>query len=169
MINEKLQNAFNEQINKELYSEYLYLAMKVYFQEQNLQGFVNWFDVQIQEEHAHAMGMFNYLNERGGSIKLEAIDKPIVEGSCPLTIFEHVLRHEEYVTSRINALMDVAEEVKDRAALSFLDWYLKEQVEEEASVGGVLATLRLIGEDKKALLMLDKDLAARTFTQPVIG
>ncbi len=169
MINEKLQEAFNDQINKELYSEYLYLAMKVYFQEQNLQGFVNWFDVQIQEEHAHAMGMFNYLNERGGSIKLEAIEKPVVEGNCPLTIFEHVLRHEEFVTSRINALMDVAEEVRDRAALSFLDWYLKEQVEEEANVGGVLATLRLIGDDKKALLMLDKDLAARTFVQPVIG
>lgn len=169
MINEKLQAAFNDQINKELYSEYLYLAMKVYFQEQNLQGFVNWFDVQVQEEHAHAMGMFDYLNERGGSIKLEAIDKPVVEGDCPLTIFEHVLRHEEFVTSRINALMDVAEEVKDRAALSFLDWYLKEQVEEESNVGSVLATLRLIGDDKKALLMLDKDLAARTFVQPVIG
>ena len=169
MINEKLQEAFNDQINKELYSEYLYLAMKVYFQEQNLQGFVNWFDVQVQEEHAHAMGMFNYLNERGGSIKLEAIDKPVVEGDCPLTIFEHVLRHEEFVTSRINALMDVADEVRDRAALSFLDWYLKEQVEEEANVDRVLATLRLIGDDKKALLMLDKDLAARTFVQPVIG
>ena len=169
MINEKLQAAFNDQINKELYSEYLYLAMKIYFQEQNLQGFVNWFDVQVQEEHAHAMGMFNYLNERGGSIKLEAIEKPIVEGDCPLTIFEHVLRHEEFVTSRINALMDVAEEVRDRAALSFLDWYLKEQVEEESNVGGVLATLKLIGDDKKALLMLDKDLAARTFVQPVIG
>lgn len=169
MINEKLQNAFNDQINKEFFSEYLYLAMKVYFQEQNLQGFVNWFDVQVQEEHAHAMGMFNYLNERGGSIKLEAIDKPVLEGSNPLEIFEHVLRHEEFVTSRINALMDVAEEVKDRAALSFLDWYLKEQVEEESNVGGVLATLRLIGDDKKALLMLDKDLAARTFVAPVIG
>ncbi len=169
MINEKLQAAFNDQINKEFFSEYLYLAMKVYFQEQNLQGFVNWFDVQVQEEHAHAMGMFNYLNERGGKIELQAIDKPVVEGNCPLTIFEHVLRHEEYVTSRINALMDVAEEVKDRAAMQFLNWYLKEQVEEEATVSGVLATLKLIGDDKKALLMLDKDLAARTFVAPVIG
>ena len=169
MINEKLQEAFNDQINKEFYSEYLYLAMKIYFQEQNLQGFVNWFDVQVQEEHAHAMGMFDYLNERGGKIELRAIDKPIVEGNTPLEIFEHVLRHEEYVTSRINHLMDVAEEVKDRAALHLLDWYLKEQVEEESTVGGVLATLRLIGDDKKALLMLDKDLAARTFVQPVIG
>lgn len=169
MISEKLQEAFNDQINKEFYSEYLYLAMKVYFQEQNLQGFVNWFDVQVQEEHAHAMGMFNYLNERGGKIDLRAIEKPVVEGNSPLEIFEHVLRHEEYVTSRINALMDVAEEVRDRAAMHLLDWYLKEQVEEESNVGGVLATLRLIGEDKHALLMLDRELAARTFVAPVIG
>ena len=84
-------------------------------------------------------------------------------------MFEEVLKHEEYVTSRINALMDVAEEVKDRAALSFLDWYVKEQVEEESNVGGVLATLKLIKDDAKALLMLDKDLAARTFVAPVIG
>ncbi len=169
MINEKLEAAFNDQINKEFFSEYLYLAMKTYFMEQNLLGFVNWFDVQVQEEHAHAMGMFDYLNERGGKIELGAIEKPVVEGNCPLTIFEHVLRHEEFVTSRINALMDVAEEVKDRAAMQFLNWYLKEQVEEESTVGGVLATLRLIGDDKKALLMLDKDLAARTFVAPVIG
>ena len=169
MINEQLQEAFNDQINKEFYSEYLYLAMKVYFQELNLQGFVNWFDVQVQEEHAHAMGMVNYLNDRGGKIDLRTIEKPIVEGNTPLEIFEQVLKHEEYVTSRINYVMDVAEEVKDRAAINFLDWYIKEQVEEEANVGGVLATLKLIGDDKKALLMLDKDLAARTFVAPVIG
>ena len=169
MINEKLQEAFNDQINKEFYSEYLYLAMKVYFQELNLQGFVNWFDVQVQEEHAHAMGMLNYLNERGGKIDLRVIEKPELEGTCPLTMFEQVFRHEEYVTSRINHVMDVAEEVKDRAAMHLLDWYIKEQVEEEANVGGVLATLRLIGDDKKALLILDKDLAARTFVAPIIG
>ncbi len=169
MINAKLEEEFNEQINKELYSEYLYLAMKVYFMEQNLQGFVNWFDVQVQEEHAHAIGMFNYLNERGGKIDLRAIEKPVVEGKTPLEIFEQVLKHEQYVTSRINHLADVADEVKDRAALSLLDWYIKEQVEEEATVSGVLATLKLIGDDKNALLQLDKDLAARTFVAPVIG
>ena len=169
MINENLQNAFNDQINKELYSEYLYLAMKTYFLEQNLMGFVNWFDVQVQEEHAHAMGMYDYLNERGGEIELLTIDKPIFKGQTPLEIFEEVLKHEEYVTSRINALYDVAEETRDRAAMKFLDWYINEQVEEEASVGGVLATLKLIGDDKKALLLLDKDLATRTFVAPVIG
>ena len=143
--------------------------MKTRFMEWNLQGFVNWFDVQVQEENAHAMGMFNYLDERGGNIDLKAIDKPQIKGSTPLEIFEHVLEHEQFVTSRINHLADVAEEVKDRAALHLLDWYIKEQVEEESNVGGLLATLKLIGDDKKALLMLDKDLAARTFVQPVIG
>lgn len=168
-MNEKMVKAFNEQINKEFYSEFLYLAMKGYFAELNLQGFVNWFDVQVQEERAHAYGMFDYVIERGASVELLAIDKPEVKGKTPLEVFEQVLEHEKFVTSRINYLMDVAEEVKDRAALSFLDWYLKEQVEEEASVGGVLATLKLIGDDKNALLLLDKDLATRTFVQPVIG
>lgn len=169
MISEKMEKAFNDQINKELYSEYLYLSMQAYFESLNLKGFVNWFTVQVQEEHAHAIGMFNYLNERGGRVELEAIEKPRTEWSSPLDCFENVLEHEQFVTSRINALMDIAEEVKDRAALSFLDWYLKEQVEEEANVGGVLASLKFIGDDKKALLMLDKELSARTFVQPVIG
>ena len=149
MISEKLEKAFNDQINKEFYSEYLYLSMQAYFERLNLKGFVNWMTVQVQEEHAHAMGMFNYVNERGGKVELEAIAKPQIDWESPLHVFEEVLKHEEYVTSRINALMDVAEEVKDRAALSFLDWYVKEQVEEESNVGGVLATLKLIKDDAK--------------------
>lgn len=169
MISENMANALNEQINKEFYSEFLYLAMKAEFSKINLQGFVNWFDVQVQEERAHAFGMYDYLIERGGNVELLTIEKPVIEGETPVEIFEHVLRHEQYVTSRINHLLDVAEEEKDRAAISFLDWYLKEQVEEEANVGRVLATLKLIGEDKNALLSFDKDLAARVFTAPVIG
>lgn len=169
MISEKMEKAFNEQINKELYSAYLYLSMQAYFERLNLTGFVNWMSVQVQEEQAHAMGMYNYLNERGGKVELLAIDKPDTDWSSPLDVFKHVLEHEQYVTSRINALMDVADEVKDRASLSFLDWYLKEQVEEENNVGGVLAKLELIGDDKHALLLLDKDMATRTFVTPVIG
>ncbi len=169
MISEKLERAFNEQINAEFYSEYLYLSMKGYFERLNLKGFVNWMDVQVQEEHAHGLGMYDYVHERGGKVELMAIEKPQTNWNSPLDVFEHVLRHEELVTSKINALMDVAEEVKDRAALSFLDWYLKEQVEEEASVGAVLATLQLIKDDANALLLLDKELATRTFVAPVIG
>lgn len=169
MISEKMEKALNEQINKELYSEYLYLSMQAYFERLNLTGFTNWMTVQVQEEHAHAMGMFNYLHERGGKVELLAIDKPQTDWKSPVEVFEHVLEHEQYVTSLINGLLDVAEEEKDRAALSFLDWYLKEQVEEENTVGNVLAKLKLIGDDKHALLLLDKDLEARTFTAPVIG
>ena len=168
MISEKLEKAFNVQINKEFYSEYLYLSMQAYFERLNLKGFVNWMSVQVQEERAHAMGMFDYLNQRGGSVILEAIEKPEVDWKSPLDVFENLLKHEEYVTASINELMDAAEDVKDRAAMSFLNWYLKEQVEEEDNAGQVLATLKLIGDDKKALLMLDKELAARTFVQPVI-
>ena len=168
-IDKKMEAAFNDQINKEYYSEYLYKAMKARFSEMNLNGFVNWFHIQEQEEKAHAEGMYDYVLERGGHIELGAIDKPEIKGTTPLEIFRQVLEHEEYVTSRINALADVADEVKDRAALIFLNWYIKEQVEEEASVGGVLATLELIGDDKQGLLALDKELAARVFNPPVIG
>ena len=169
MISEKMEAAFCEQINKELYSEYLYLSMKAYFLNLNLNGFATWMDVQVQEEHAHAMGMFDYVIERGGKVELLAIDKPQTSWSSPLDVFKAVLEHEEYVTSRINALMDVAEEQKDRAATIFLNWYLKEQVEEEANVGGVLAQLEMIGDDKSGLFALDKELGARTFVAPVIG
>lgn len=168
MINEELKNAFCEQINKELYSEYLYLMMRSRFQEMNLAGFVNWFDVQVQEERAHAMGMVDYISARGESVDFRAIELPKIDGTTPLEIFEQVLEHEQYVTSLINSLADVAERTKDRAALRFLDWYINEQVEEEESVGSVLTTLKLIQDDKHALLMLDKDLATRVFNQPVI-
>ena len=169
MINEKMEKAFLDQINKELYSEYLYLSMKAYFLDKNLLGFANWMDVQVQEEHAHAMGMYDYVVERGGKVILEAIEKPENNWANPLELFKAVLKHEEFVTSRINALMDVAEETKDRAALIFLNWYLKEQVEEEANVGSVIAQLELIGDDKSGLFALDKELATRTFVAPVIG
>lgn len=169
MISEKMEKAFLDQINKELYSEYLYLSMKAYFANLNLMGFANWMDVQVQEEHAHAMGMFNYVIERGGKVTLEAIDKPQTDWESALAVFEHILSHEEFVTSRINALMDVAESEKDRASMAFLNWYIKEQVEEEDTVNGILAQLKLIGCDKCALLSLDKELAARVFNAPVIG
>ena len=169
MISEKMQQAFCDQINKELFSEYLYLSMKAYCLDKNLLGFANWFDVQVQEEHAHAMGMYDYVIERGGKVTLEAIEKPENNWQNPLELFKAVLTHEEFVTSRINALMDVAEEERDRAALIFLNWYLKEQVEEEANVGGVLAQLEMIGDDKSGLFALDKELGARTFVAPVIG
>lgn len=169
MISEKMQEAFLAQINKELYSEYLYLSMKAYFASMNLKGFVNWMDIQVQEEHAHAMGMFDYVLERGGRIVLDKIDAPKNYWSSPLEVFRDVVNHEEYITSQINLLYDVADFEKDRAAQLFLNWYVKEQVEEEASAGDILAHLELIKDDTKALLDLDKELSARVFNPPVIG
>ena len=168
-MDKKLEQAFNNQINAELYSEYLYFVMKTYFKKANLLGFANWFDVQVQEEHAHALGLYEYVLERGGDIEFKPIEKPELKASDILGIMEETLEHEKWVTSNINALTDVAEEVKDRAAVSFLDWYIQEQVEEEANVRNVIATLKLIGEDKYALLMYDKELKTRVFNPPVIG
>lgn len=168
-MNEKLEKAFCVQINKELYSAYLYLAMQAYFKEINLDGFANWMYVQVQEELAHAMGMYNYVFERGGKVELMSIEKPEYSFSSPLNVFEEVLKHEKYVTSLINDLAFVAEEVRDRAAMSLLDWYIKEQVEEEANVSNVLGNLKLAQNDPRALLLLDRELATRTFVAPVIG
>ena len=169
MFSKKMEDAFNAQINAEFYSEYLYLAMKAHFEELHLTGIANWFGVQVQEEHAHGLGMYDYVHERGGKVTLGEIAKPEIKGKDTVAIFEQVLEHEQLVTSKINALVEVAEAEHDRAALSFLDWYIKEQVEEESNVRQLIATLKLIGEDKKALLMLDRELAARTYTAPVIG
>ena len=168
-MNEKLQNAFCVQINKALYSAYLYLAMQSYFKDMNLDGFASWMSVQVQEELAHAMGMYNYVFERGGKVELMSIEKPAEDFSSPLDVFEKVLEHEKYVTSLINDLAETAEEVKDRAAISLLQWYIKEQVEEEANVSNVLGNLKLAQNDPRALLLLDRELAARTFVAPVIG
>ena len=143
--------------------------MKSYFEEKHLKGIANWNNVQVQEEHAHALGLYDYVHERGGHVELAAIAKPALEGDSTLAVFEQVLKHEELVTSKINALVDVAEGEKDRAAVSFLDWYVKEQVEEEANVRQLLGTLKLIGDDRHTLLMLDRELAARTYVAPVIG
>lgn len=169
MMNEKLTHAFCVQINKELYSAYLYLSMQTYFKEMNLDGFANWMSVQVQEELAHGMGLYNYVLERGESVELMSIEKPEGKWNSPLEVFEAVLEHERYVTSLIDDLVGVAEDVKDRAAISLLQWYIKEQVEEEANVSTVLGNLKIAKDDPRALLLLDRELSVRTFVAPVIG
>ena len=168
MISEKMQKAFSIQINKELYSEYLYLAMQAYFAKNNLKGFANWMSIQVQEERAHGMGMFDYVFERGGNVELDTIEKPKTSWNSPLEVFKDTLEHEKYVTSLINKLYDVAEEEKDRAAMMFLNWYIKEQVEEEASADDILSQLEMIKDDKAMLLALDEKLASRQFNPPII-
>ncbi len=169
MISEKMENALNAQINAEMYSAYLYLSMHAYVAKSGLKGFANWMYVQVQEEMAHAMGLYNYILTRGGTVSLDKIEKPQGSWNSILEVVQEVLKHEQKVTSLINGLVDVAEEVKDRAAMSFLDWYVKEQVEEEDNVETMLATLNLIGSDVNALLNYDKELSARVFNPPVIG
>ena len=167
MISKKLQNAINKQINKELYSEYLYLSMVAYLESIGLEGFANFFKVQVQEERFHTMKFFDYVNERGGRVVLEAIDRPQIEFKSPVEIFEIAYKHEQYVTKLINELMEVAIKENDHAAKSFLNWYIDEQVEEEASMDKILNQLKMIDGKGQGMLMLDKELATRTFTPPV--
>lgn len=169
MISQRMNDALNVQLKHEMYSSNLYLSMVAYFEEQGLTGFANWMRIQVQEENAHAMGMFDYIVARDGKVVVDAIDKPPFEWNSPLDCFEAVYKHEQLVTSLINDLTGVAEEEKDRAAMSFLQWYIKEQVEEEANCSQICARLRLVGSDCNALLLLDQELGARTYTAPVIG
>lgn len=166
MLKTSLEKAINEQINAEMYSAYLYLSMAAYFEEQNLPGFANWMRVQFEEEQFHAMKFFDYVNERGGRVKLGAIEQPQIEWDSPIAAFEATYEHEQHVTSLINNLMDLAIEERDHAMKSFLNWYIDEQVEEEANVTSLLDQLKLIDGKGHGMLMLDIELAQRSFTPP---
>lgn len=166
MIDKKLENQINYQINRELYSEYLYLSMAAYLEDKGLAGMAHFMRVQGEEEHFHAMKFFDYLNERGGRVVLNAIEQPPVEFDSPQTVFEESLKHEMIVTDLINKLMDLAIEINDHAARSFLNWYVDEQVEEEATFHTIIDKLSLVKGKGDGLLMLDKELSTRTFTPP---
>lgn len=164
MIDKKMEKAINDQINAELYSAYLYLSMVAYFEDEDLPGMAAWMKAQAQEEVAHATKFFDYVNERGGRVVLDAIEKPDVEWESPLAVFEAAYKHEQYVTGRINELVDIAEELKDRATFQFLQWYIEEQVEEEASADEIVQKLKRIGDKTSALFMLDKEMGGRSFS-----
>jgi ferritin len=162
MISKKMSAAINEQINKELYSAYLYLAMAAQAEALNLPGFAAWFGVQAKEEVGHAMKFFKYLVEQGARVELDGIAKPPVSFKSPGDMFEKTLEHERKVTASIHALMDLAIKENDHATQSFLRWYVDEQVEEEANASAIVAKLEMIGADAgPALLMLDHELGAR--------
>ena len=169
MINEKVGKILNAQVNKELYSAYLYLSMSAYFSDKGLLGFANWMRIQAQEEQAHAMLIYDFLINRGEKVVLTAIDSPPAGWENSLAVMEEVLKHEVYVTGLINNIISIAEEVKDRATISYMNWFIDEQVEEEANSQDIISKLKLIGDDKSALYLLDKDLAARVFVQPTIN
>ncbi len=167
MLSKKMGAALNEQLNKELYSAYLYMSMSAYSTHIGLKGFANWFMVQYQEEMMHAMKFYNYINDQGEQVKLMAIDAPPTEFDSPLDMFEKTLKHEQFVTKRINNLVDLAIKEKDHATNISLQWFITEQIEEEANDNDVIAKLKLVGKKGDALLMLDKELSARVFTPPV--
>ncbi len=166
MLKKEINDALNKQINEELFSAYLYLAMASYFEDKNLPGFANWMRIQFQEEQFHALKMFDYVNERGGNVVLEAIAKPEVDFDNVIDVFEATLSHEKHITAQIEKLMDIAVEIKDYASQSFLGWYIDEQVEEEASAEEILNQLKMFDGKGQALLMFDRQFAARQFTPP---
>lgn len=166
MLDGKMLNALNDQITKEFHSAYLYMAMSAYFESENLPGFANWMRLQAQEESCHALILFNYVCERGGKVTLGGIDRPPSTFASPLDAFEKTLAHEEYITASINKLMDLAIKESDHATRTMLQWFVTEQVEEEAHANEILARLKLMKGGGQGLFMMDRGLAARTFTIP---
>lgn len=161
MLSEKMQSALNTQINEELASAYEYLQMAAESDRLGLPGFVNWFKLQYTEELAHADRFFNFILERNGEVILDAIAKPIVENETPLSLFEKALAHEQHITGCIFTLKDLAKSESDHATDVFLEWFVNEQVEEEAAAQGVIDQLRLVDGSPNGLFMIDRELAAR--------
>lgn len=161
MIKKAVQDAINEQINKELFSAFLYLSMSAYFADKNLPGFAKWLRVQYKEETEHAMKFYDYLIERGGKVALKAIDQPQMEWTSSKDIFEMVLEHEKKVTGLIYSLYELAIKEKDYPTQILLQWYINEQVEEEANATQIVEQLKMIEDRGTAVLMLDRQLGKR--------
>ena len=166
MMNEKVHELLNQQINKEFYSAYLYLDFSNYFEDVGLDGFANWYKIQAQEERDHAMLFYQYLQNENQKVTLEAIAKPDKVFSCHMDVLKAGLEHEEYVTSLINDIYASAYNVKDFRTMQFLDWFVKEQGEEETNANDLITKMELFGSDPKSLYMLNQELAARIYTAP---
>ena len=166
MIDGRMQEALNKHANAEFYSSYLYLSMSAYFQSINLPGFAHWMRVQAREELAHAMKFYDYVIERGGRVSLQAVEAPTAQWDSPLAAFEDAYRHEQKVTGLINQLVDEAVQTRDHATNAFLQWFVSEQVEEEASADAIVQKLKLMGDAPGGLFMIDHELAQRVSGQP---
>lgn len=164
MLEDKMQKALNDQINAELYSAYIYLSMAAFFEARDLGGFATWMKGQAQEEVEHAMRIFDYVYDRGGIVKLQAIDGPATDWDSPLAAFEAAYEHERHVTSLIHDLARKAEENDDYATRNMLDWFIDEQVEEESTADSIVQRLKLAGDNSGALLLLDRELGQRRGT-----
>ncbi|HSW00444.1 MAG TPA: ferritin [Sedimentisphaerales bacterium] len=161
MLTEKMEKALNKQINEELYSSYLYLAMSAWFESVNLPGCAAWMAAQAREENGHAMKLFKFINERRGRVILQGIKEPPKEWKSPLAAFEASLNHEQHITGRIDELMNLAIAEKDHATAGMLQWFVSEQVEEEAHVDGVVQKLKMADKAPGAMLMMDHALGER--------
>lgn len=166
MLNAKVAELLNDQINKEFYSAYLYLSFSNYFVEHGLSGFANWYNIQAQEERDHAMLFMQYLQNNGCKVTLEAIDKPDKEPKTSMDVLKFGLEHEEYVTSLIHNVYGAAYDIKDFRTMQFLDWFVKEQGEEETNAQDLITKMELYGEDPRSLYLLDQEMAARVYTAP---
>ena len=166
MLNEKVSQLLNDQVNKEFYSAYLYLQFSNFYVEQGLAGFANWYKVQAQEERDHAMLMLQYLQNNDVPVTLEAVAKPDAELKANMDPLKAGLAHEQYVTSLIHAIYEAAYEARDFRTMQFLDWFVKEQGEEETNATDLIKKMELFGSDPKGLYMLDQELAARTYAAP---
>lgn len=166
MINEKVAALLNEQINKEFFSAYLYLQFANYYVERGLNGFSSWYQVQAQEERDHALLFVQYLQNNGCKVTYEAIDRPDAVLQTNMDPLEEGLRHEQYVTGLIHTIYAAAYKAKDFRTMQFLDWFIKEQGEEETRAADLIKKMELFGSDSKGLYMLDQEMSARTYTAP---
>jgi len=169
MFSKKLQDAFNEQMKNEFFSAYLYLAIAGYFQAEDLPGIASWMRVQALEELTHGEKFFNFIAEAGARTDIRGFESPQNEYKSPADAFAFSLKHENFVTDSINKLMDLAKSEGNHAAQIFLQWFVTEQVEEEASFGLIVRKLERIGKDGNGLLRLDEELGARVFVPPATG
>lgn len=165
-MDQKVSALLNEQINKELYSAYLYLDMANFYDAKGLDGFANWYEIQAKEEQDHAMLMYRYLHNNGENVTLEAVAKPDKEFKTLMDPLTAAHAHEQYVTSLINAIYAAAQEVHDYRTVQFLDWFVKEQGEEEKNSSDMITKMELFGSDAKALYMLNSELAGRVYSAP---
>ncbi len=163
MVKENMLKALNDQINAEHYSALLYLSMSAWLNDKGFAGFANWMFIQYQEELTHANKFFKYINDRSGKVEVKAVEQVPTEFDNIISIFEQTLEHEQKVSGLINKLVDIAVEERDHAAQSFLQWFVDEQVEEEANVEQLLDSLRLIDGQGNGLFMLDRELSQRVF------
>ncbi|MFT5232850.1 MAG: ferritin [Candidatus Krumholzibacteriia bacterium] len=169
MLSKKLLNALNTQINLEYHSSYIYRAMAAYMEDKNLDGCAHWMRMQADEEHQHALKIFDYVLERGGRIKLMAVEAPPQDWDSPLLAFRDALAHEKDMTAKITELADLALEERDHATNNVMQWYVSEQVEEESAVDDIVKKLEMVGDSGPGLFMMDRELKSRRAPAAITG